>query len=144
MLIAWLGLKALSSTVPEGVPHLDAISLDLRVLLFTAGLTLITSLLFAVIPAIHVSRIGTSWRPTQATTWSAEHQRMRTVLVSGQMGIALVLLVGAGLMIHSFVRVLANDLGAESDQRPDVRLSLACHASRSKDWGCTGGRGCSK
>ena len=115
VLIAWLGLKALSSTVPEGVPHLDAISLDLRVLLFTAGLTLITSLIFAVMPAIHVSRIGigTSWRPSQATTWSAEHQRMRSVLVSGQMGIALVLLVGAGLMIHSFVRVLANDLGAD-------------------------------
>src|SRR4029434_4644466 len=113
MLIAWLGLKALSSTVQEGVPNLDAISLDLRVLLFTAGLTLITSLIFAVIPAIHVSRIGTSWRPSQATTWSAEHQRMRSVLVSGQMGIALVLLVGAGLMIHSFVRVLANDLGAD-------------------------------
>ena len=115
VLIAWLGLKLLVTTIPAGIPHLDQVSLDLRVLLFTVGVALVTSLVFAVMPAIQVSRItvGGSWRPSRATTWSAEHQRMRSVLVSGQVAIALLLLVGAGLMIHSFVRVLENELGAD-------------------------------
>src|SRR4029453_17715937 len=80
-----------------------------------AGVALMTSLAFAVMPAIQVSRItvGASLQPSRATTWSAEHQRMRSVLVSGQVAMALVLLVGAGLMIHSFVRVLENELGAD-------------------------------
>jgi putative ABC transport system permease protein len=115
VLIAWLGLKLLLTTIPAGIPRLDQVSLDLRVLLFTVGVALVTSLVFAVMPAMQVSRItvGGSWRPSRATTWSAEHQRMRSVLVSGQVAIALLLLVGAGLMIHSFVRVLENELGAD-------------------------------
>jgi putative ABC transport system permease protein len=115
VLIAWLGLKLLLTMAPAGVPHLDQVSLDLRALVFTAAVALITSLAFAMMPAIQVSRItvGASLRPSRGTTWSAEHQRMRSVLVSGQIAIALMLLVGAGLMIHSFVRVLANELGAD-------------------------------
>ncbi|HZM96220.1 MAG TPA: ABC transporter permease [Vicinamibacterales bacterium] len=115
VLIAWLGLKLLVSTAPSGIPRLDQVSLDLRLLSFTAAVALLTSLIFAIVPALHVSRItsGASFGPSQRTTWSAQHQRVRSVLVSGQVALALVLLVGAGLMIHSFVRVLENELGAD-------------------------------
>ena len=115
VLIAWLGLKFLVSNAPAGIPRLDQVSLDLRVLSFTAAVALITSFVFALMPALHVSRItlGGPFGASQRSTWSAEHQRMRGVLVAGQVALALVLLVGAGLMIHSFVRVLENELGAD-------------------------------
>jgi putative ABC transport system permease protein len=115
VLLAWLGLKGLVSTAPSGILRIDQASLDLRVLSFTAAVALITSFIFALIPALHVSRItpGGPFGLSQRSTWSAEHQRMRGVLVTGQVALALVLLVGAGLMIHSFVRVLENELGAD-------------------------------
>ena len=114
MLLAWAGLKLLLSIAPSGISRLDQVSLDLRVLSFTASVALLTSLIFAIVPALHISRITSRapFGPSQRTTWSAEHQRVRSVLVSGQVALALVLLVGAGLMIHSFVLVLANELGA--------------------------------
>jgi putative ABC transport system permease protein len=115
VLVAWLGLKFLLSTAPAGIPRLDEVSLDLRVLSFTAAVALITSFIFALMPALHVSRItlGGPFGASQRSTWSAEHQRVRSILVAGQVALALVLLVGAGLMIHSFVRVLENELGAD-------------------------------
>ncbi len=114
VLIAWLGLKLLVSSAPSGIPRLDQVSLDLRLLSFTAAIALATSLIFAIVPALHASRITSGpFGPSQRTTSSAQHQRMRSVLVCGQIALALVLLVGAGLMIHSFVRVLENELGVD-------------------------------
>ena len=114
VVIAWVGLKLLLTMAPSGIPRLDQVSLDLRVLSFTGAVALLSSLIFALVPALHISRItsGVPFGPSPRTTWSAEHHRVRIVLVSGQVALALVLLVGAGLMIHSFVRVLENELGA--------------------------------
>ncbi|HVQ13912.1 MAG TPA: ABC transporter permease [Vicinamibacterales bacterium] len=117
VLVAWLGLQLLLSTAPTGIPRLEQVSLNLRVLWFTAAVALVTSLVFALVPAFHVSRLtaGRPFGPSQRSTWSAEHLRMRSVLVAGQVALALVLLVGAGLMIHSFVRALENELGANPE-----------------------------
>ncbi len=115
VLLAWLGLKVLLATTPSAFPRLEDATLDVRVLLFTACVSLATSLIFAAMPALQVSRISLAEAsgPSKRTTWSTERQSMRGVLVAGQVALALVLLVGAGLMTHSFARALENELGAD-------------------------------
>ena len=116
VLLAWLGLKLFLVLAPAGFPRPEEVTLDFRVLSFTAVVALITSIVFAVVPSMQVSRItlGEASRQANRTaTSNAQRQRMRSVLVAGQVALALVLLVGAGLMVHSFVRVLENELGAD-------------------------------
>jgi putative ABC transport system permease protein len=116
VLLAWLGLTLFLTLAPAGYPRLEGVSLDLRVLGFTAIVALITSVVFAAVPAMQASRITiveASVRSNRTSTGNAARQRARSVLVAGQVALALVLLVGAGLMIHSFVRVLENELGAD-------------------------------
>ncbi len=116
VLLAWLGLKLFLVLAPAGFPRAEEVALDVRVLSFTAVVALMTSIIFAIVPSMQVSRItlGEASRQANRTaTSNAQRQRMRSVLVAGQVALALVLLVGAGLMVHSFVRVLENELGAD-------------------------------
>jgi putative ABC transport system permease protein len=116
VLLAWLGLKLFLTLAPAAYPRLQGASLDVRVLGFTAIVAMITSLVFAVVPAVQASRVTlveAAMASNRSTTGNAARQRMRSVLVAGQVALVLVLLVGAGLMIHSFVRVLENELGAD-------------------------------
>jgi putative ABC transport system permease protein len=114
--IAWVGLHVFISAAPSDFPRLERLTLNVRVLGFTALVVLATAALFAVVPAMQASRVGmltVSRESHRSATASVERQRMRSLLVCGQIALALVLLIGAGLMIHSFVRVLANELGAD-------------------------------
>jgi putative ABC transport system permease protein len=115
--IAWVGLKVFVMFAPADFPRLDRVVLDLRVLGFTAIVVLATAALFSLVPAMQASRVtllDASRESGRTATGSAERQRMRSLLVCGQVALALVLLIGAGLMIHSFVRVLENELGADT------------------------------
>jgi putative ABC transport system permease protein len=114
--IAWVGLQVFISAAPSDFPRLEQLALNVRVLGFTALVVLATAALFAVVPAMQASRVGmltVSRESSRTATGNAERQRVRSLLVCGQIALALVLLIGAGLMIHSFVRVLANELGAD-------------------------------
>ena len=116
VLIAWVGLKVFLVLAPSDFPRLDEAAIDIRVLGFTAVVVLVTAALFAVVPAMQASRVAivdASRESSRTATGNAERQRMRSMLVCGQIALALVLLVGAGLMIHSFVRALQNELGAD-------------------------------
>ncbi|MBI2149276.1 MAG: ABC transporter permease [Acidobacteria bacterium] len=114
--LSWGGLGLFVATAPFDFPRLDRVSLDLRVLGFTALVVIATSVLFAVVPAIQASNVNLVdplKESGRSATGSANRQRLRIVLVTGQIALALVLLIGAGLMIHSFVRVIESDLGAD-------------------------------
>ena len=114
--IAWLGLNLFMTMAPPDFPRLDEVAIDLRVLGFTAIVVFATAALFAVVPAMQASRVAmleASRESSRTATGSAARQRMRSVLVCGQIALALVLLIGAGLLINSFVRVLENDLGGD-------------------------------
>jgi putative ABC transport system permease protein len=114
--IAWAGLKAFVALAPSDFPRLDEAAINLRVLGFTALVVLVTAALFAIVPAMQASRVtiaDASRESSRSATGSVERRRMRSVLVCGQIALALVLLVGAGLMIHSFMRALQNELGAD-------------------------------
>jgi putative ABC transport system permease protein len=116
VLLAWGGLAAFIATAPPQFPRLNHLSIDHRVLSFTALVALLTAVVFAMMPALRASRVrftGALQDASRGGTGGADRQRIRSVLVTGQVALALVLLIGAGLMLHSFVRVLGNDLGAD-------------------------------
>jgi len=116
LLLSWGGLKLFLAMAPSDFPRLHEISLDIRVLGFTALVVMLTSVVFAVVPAIQTSKLDllhSLKESSRSGTDGAARQRLRRVLVTGQIALALMLLIGAGLMINSFIRVQRHDLGAD-------------------------------
>jgi predicted permease len=115
--IASFATAAISSMSTSSVPRVDSVSINGGVLLFTLGISLVTGLFFGLFPAWHASQTDVSETMKEggrAGTASAGKKRVRSVLVVAEISISLVLLVGAGLMIKSFYRVLRADPGFNS------------------------------
>src|SRR5216684_5168144 len=115
-LLAWVGLRMLIAISPPWFPRLHEISVDARVLAFTAALSVATGFAFGVIPALQMSKSNLAESLKGSGRGSATglaRQRFRGALVAGQIALALVLLVGAGLMINSFLRLEGADLGCD-------------------------------
>jgi putative ABC transport system permease protein len=116
---------------PPNIPRLDEISaLDPRVIGFTFLLALLTSVLFGLLPALQTSRVSfqeTLKEGSRGTTRRAGLY-VRRFLVASEVGLSLVLLVGAGLLIRSFLRLQQVDLGF----RPDHLLTLQITPPRAK------------
>jgi len=116
VLFAWGGLKLFIAAAPPGFPRLSELSLDLTVLGFTAGVAVLTALVFGIVPAIQASKadlVGSLKESGRSGTDGVARQHLRSALVTLQIAMALVLLIGAGLMINSFVRIERNPLGAD-------------------------------
>ena len=107
--LAYAGLKVVVATAPTTLPRVEDISLDPRAMAFAMVISLLSSLLFGALPALkhaaqqHGTALGGSARGTSA---SRERQRTRNSLVVVQVALALVLLVGSGLMIRTFQALL--------------------------------------
>lgn len=126
VLLAHWTIKALTSLNPKGVPRLTEINLDGRVLLFTGVVVLLTSVAFGLAPAWQAAKIDLSQAlkeggRTGAGTGSA---RLRRGLVMAEIALAFVLLVGAGLLLHSFARLLQVDLGFNPNNVLKMSVSL--------------------
>jgi putative ABC transport system permease protein len=116
LLLAWGGLRLFVSVAPANFPRLHEISLNPRVLGFTALVVILTSVVFAVVPAMQTSKPDLLHSLKEAGRSGMDgvaRQRLRRALVTGQIALALMLLIGAGLMINSFIRVQKHDLGAD-------------------------------
>jgi putative ABC transport system permease protein len=114
--LAWAGLRLFVATAPPGFPRLNELSLDLPVLGFTALVAILTAVLFGIVPAIQASNpdlMGSLKESGRSGTEGVARQHMRSALVTVQIAMALILLIGAGLMINSFVRIQNNPLGAD-------------------------------
>ena len=114
VVFAWGGLKLIVASLPAGA--LPDILLSGRVLAFTALVSIATGLFFGLVPALQTSKIDLSASLKEATRGGSEtisRQRLRGALVAAQIGLALVLLIGAGLMMNSFLRIQSNDLGGD-------------------------------
>ncbi len=114
LLLAYLGSKALVALAPADLPRLAEIGVDRWVLAFTLGISLITSLLFGVVPALYASKVDLSDALKQGATrlvGGGGMMRMRGVLVVAEIALAVVLLCSAGLLIKSFVALQNVALG---------------------------------
>ena len=128
---AALGIRAILALAPHGVARLGEARLDVPVLLFSLGLSLVTGLLFGLAPAMRISQIS-----NQRNTSATHSQGMRRAFLVAQVVFAVVLLTGAGLLIRSFFaiqsvdpgfrtsRVLAGTLRFSSALPPDRRAAL--------------------
>jgi putative ABC transport system permease protein len=105
LLIAQLGLSLLVQLHPAGLPRLNDIRIDGAVLAFTVGACVLTALLFGWIPAIQALRLNLSDTLKDAARGSSDGrgQSARRVLVISEFALSLVLLIGAGLLIRSFI-----------------------------------------
>ena len=102
-----------SDAVGNAIPRLNEIAVDLNVLAFTCVVTVATGLLFGLIPAFQMSR-PTVVRTAQVLGRGASKitlRGLRTAMVIGQIALTLVLLLGAGLLIKSFINLINTDLG---------------------------------
>lgn len=121
-------LRAMVPFAPHDMPRLERVSVDWSVLLFALGLSLVTGLLFGVLPARRLARVHPilALRDAARSISSSRGQnRMHNWLVIAETAIGLVLLVGAGLLIHSFVRILNVDPGFNARNILTVRPGLS-------------------
>jgi len=127
LLLATWGMSLLLSLAPENLPRVRDVSLDGRVLAFTALITLLTGLIFGLVPALQSSKPNLNETLKDAGRGSTEgghRQIVRSVLVVLEVAMALVLLVGAGLMIKSFLRLQKVDPGFNPNNALAVDVSL--------------------
>jgi len=118
LLLGHVGLQALLRVDPGALPRVRHIGLDGTVLLFTAGVTLVTTLLFGLLPALRAGRNpGGELTGGDRATSPAHRGRFRRVLVTAEVALSLVVVLGAGLIGRSFQRLTAVDPGVEIDDR---------------------------
>jgi putative ABC transport system permease protein len=110
-------LQAVLRFYPANLPRADQIGMDYRVLLFSAGLAILTGILFGVAPALRVSspNLAETMRDNARTTGGPGASRLRAALVIGEIALGVMLLVGAGLLLRSLHRLAHVDLGFSAD-----------------------------
>jgi putative ABC transport system permease protein len=126
MLLALWGTKALLALAPTDLPRLNAVQLDVRVLLVTLGISLVCGVIFGLVPAITASRTNlvSTLKESERTDSGLARQRLRRVLVISEVATALVLLVAAGLLEKSFQKILDVRPGFDQHNVITMRVSL--------------------
>jgi putative ABC transport system permease protein len=115
--LAWGGVRLLVALRPANVPRLVDIRLDAPVLAFAVALSVLTGIAFGLVPALQTSRgdlLAGLRDGGRGASAGPRPLRMRRILLVGEIALALVLLVGAGLLIRSFAKLTRVDLGVES------------------------------
>jgi len=126
VMLAQIAIDVTLPLVPQfTLPRLGGIVIDARVMAFCLGLSLVSTLLIGLVPALRVSGAafgeGLALHAGEArTTGDRQGERLRTLLVAAQIAMTLVLLIGAGLLMHSFVRLTSVSPGFELSGRDGV------------------------
>jgi putative ABC transport system permease protein len=121
LLVAYLGVPALVAVLPESqlnaMPFLKSLRIDLGILGFSFVLSLVTGLLFGLAPALQSSRLdlNEALKEGGRNSSAGAGQRLRSVLVVSEIGLAVVLLVGAGLMMKSLYNLLQVNVGFKTE-----------------------------
>ena len=138
VLIAILLHRGVPAVLPAGFPRVDDVRLDWRVMLFAVATTVFVSIACGIVPALSSRRVqlaqtlaadGTNATPATARTTAA---RARIVIMSGQVAVACVLLVGATLLLRSFSSLLAVDRGFDPNGLLTIRLPLPATSTFAK------------
>jgi putative ABC transport system permease protein len=127
MLVALWGTEAVVALAPPGdIPSGVEIGVNARVLLFTTGVSILTSVIFGLWPAMQISRPETQESlksGAQRTTAGRRNRRMQRALVVAEVSLSLVLLVMAGLMLRSFAKLTGVDTGFDAENLLSMRLN---------------------
>ncbi|MDQ3314271.1 MAG: ABC transporter permease [Verrucomicrobiota bacterium] len=126
VLLAYWGIQLLIGFGPDNIPRLSEISIDLRVLAFTFGISLLTGVLFGMIPALQASRpdLNDALKEGSRGSTGARSRTLRNVFVVTEVALALVLLIGAGLMIRSFMQLQSVETGFNPENVLTMRAQL--------------------
>jgi predicted permease len=122
-----LGLPAVLRLAPPTIPRLELVTMDWRVVLFAVAAAVVSALLFGIIPALRYTRpqaLGALRHGGRSGTGDPARRRVRHALVIAQTAIALVLLVGSGLLARSFSRLAAIDPGFDPGDVMTFRIAL--------------------
>jgi putative ABC transport system permease protein len=125
--VAFAGVRGIGQLIPAGLLPGGAVALNIPVLLFAAAIVLLAAFVFGITPALHSSRTDVQSELKEGTRTSSTgtaHSRLRGALAISEAALALVLLVGAGLMMKSLYRLLQVDPGFRPNQVLTMTLSL--------------------
>jgi putative ABC transport system permease protein len=124
LLVAWLAIGAIVTIGAAALPRMTDVEIKGTVLVFTALLAIGTSVLVGLVPAIQMSRNASGSQLKSGDRGSTGRSRLRQMLVVSQTAIAVVLLVAAGLLVKSFIKLTSVPSGMQSDRVLTTRVTL--------------------
>jgi len=126
--LAAFGIRMIDRLPITGIVRMEEVSLSGRVLIFTAGLSVLTGLLFGFMPALRAYAMGIAAGMREGARGTVSHRRLNSALVAVQFALSLVLLIGAGLLLKSFQRLESVDLGFNAENT----LTMVANLPRTK------------
>jgi len=126
IVVAFAGLRLILARAPLDLPRLDEIHLDSRVLLFTAGISMLAGLICGIVPAWRFARSQPllAMKSGSRTTEGRSAGRLRTVLIGVEVGLSTLCLIAGGLLLRSLVNLFEVDKGFAAEKVLTVNLSL--------------------
>jgi putative ABC transport system permease protein len=118
VLLAHWGTRVLVAATPGNVPRLEEVAVDGRVLLFTLLLSIVVGVVIGLVPALNTGRMDLPLALRQGSGgagWGSRQQRFRRILLVAQVAFALLLLIGAGLVLRTFQNLRQVDLGFDAE-----------------------------
>jgi predicted permease len=119
LLLAWVLLEGMVLLAPADLPRIDEIRMDPTAVLFAIGISMISTALFGLVPALHASRLDLSGGLKQGganATASRAGTRLRSTMVVAEVALSVILLAAAGLLLRSFLTLQHQDLGFTTDR----------------------------
>jgi predicted permease len=132
VLLAWGGVQVLRAWLPDGLPRVASIAVDLRVLGAAAAAAVVTGVGFGLVPALQATRTDLTYALKdggRTSAGGARGTRLRSLFVVAEVALAVVLLVGAGLFVSSFVRLIRIDPGLDPRNVLALGVSLPFNAA---------------
>jgi putative ABC transport system permease protein len=127
LLLAGWGIGALRAVLPDIIPRLKSMSVDTNVLVFTLGISLLTGILFGLVPAWKATRHSLAQElraGADKLAGSRSGQRTRSLLLAAEIALTLILAIGAGLLVKSFWQLMSIPMGFRGDQLLTMGLNL--------------------
>ncbi len=132
LMMGFAGVRLLISISPAGIPRLgeggSAVTLDSTILLFTLGVSIFTGILFGLLPAVSVSRPNLAATLNESGSRSGisfRGSKIRSTLVVSEMALALILVIGAALLVRTFLKLQAVDPGFDSHNLLTMAMSMS-------------------
>jgi predicted permease len=125
--MAFVGVRLLILVAPANVPRLAEVQVNIPVLLFALGVSILSAMLFGMLPALHSLKVqpqSAMQSQSSRVATSREGKNIRSILVAGEIACTLVLLVVTGLMLHSFGRILQQNRGFDPNHVTIAQVDL--------------------